>query len=93
MPIFKCQVIVTIVSQYCGHWSSAGVTRYIRFREPKALEAWQCRQARSNGKVIMGGRTIQATVGGKWHCGYPELRECHGPAMLPVDEVRIESVK
>jgi hypothetical protein len=24
---------------------------------------------------------------------YPELKECHDPAMLPVDEVRIDPVK
>jgi hypothetical protein len=63
IPIFRCQVIETIVSQYCGHWSSVGVTWYIQFREPKALEAWNCRKARSHGKVIIIGRTIQATVG------------------------------
>ncbi len=63
IPVFRCLVIETIVSQYCGHFSSAGVTRYIRFREPKALEAWECRQARKNGKVIINERTIQATVG------------------------------
>jgi hypothetical protein len=39
IPVFRCLVIETIVSQYCGHFSSAGVTRYIRFREPKSLEA------------------------------------------------------
>jgi hypothetical protein len=32
-------------------------------------------------------------LGGKWYCSYPELRKCHDPAMLPVDEVRIESVE
>jgi hypothetical protein len=31
-------------------------------------------------------------VGGKWYCSYPELRECHDPAMLPVDEVKIDPV-
>jgi hypothetical protein len=31
-------------------------------------------------------------VEGKWYCSYPELRECHDPAMLPVDEVKIEPV-
>jgi hypothetical protein len=41
IPVFRCQVIETIVLQYCGHFSSAGVIRYIRFREPKALEAWE----------------------------------------------------
>jgi hypothetical protein len=32
-------------------------------------------------------------VGGKWYCSYPELKECHNPATLPVDEVRIDPVK
>jgi hypothetical protein len=32
-------------------------------------------------------------VGGKWYCSYPELKECHDPEMLPVDEVRIYPVK
>jgi hypothetical protein len=32
-------------------------------------------------------------VGGKWYFSYPELRECHNLAMLPVDEVRIESLE
>ncbi len=32
-------------------------------------------------------------VGGKWYCSYPELKECHDPEMLPVDEVRIGPVK
>jgi hypothetical protein len=31
-------------------------------------------------------------VGGKWYSSYPELKECHDPAMLPVDEVKIDPV-
>ncbi len=26
-------------------------------------------------------------VGSKWYCSYPELKECHDPEMLPMDEV------
>jgi hypothetical protein len=32
-------------------------------------------------------------VGGKWYCSYPELKECHYPEMLHVDEVRIDPVQ
>jgi hypothetical protein len=32
-------------------------------------------------------------VGGKWYCSYPELKECHDPAMLPVDKVKIDPVE
>jgi hypothetical protein len=52
------------MSQYCCHWSTAGVTRYIQFREPKPLMAWECRQARTHGKVVLSGHTIQVTIGG-----------------------------
>jgi hypothetical protein len=31
-------------------------------------------------------------VGGKWYCSYPVLKECHDPAMLPMDEVKIDPV-
>jgi hypothetical protein len=63
IPVFRCVVMETIVSQYCGHFSAAGVTRYIQFREPRTLEAWECWQARKNGKVIINGRTFQAKIG------------------------------
>jgi hypothetical protein len=32
-------------------------------------------------------------VGSKWYCSYPELKECHDPAMLPVDEVKIDPIE
>jgi hypothetical protein len=32
-------------------------------------------------------------VGDKWYCSYPELKECHDPAMLPVGEVKIDPVE
>jgi hypothetical protein len=43
--------------------STTGITRYIRFREPKALEAWESRQAREHGKVVIGVCTVQANIG------------------------------
>jgi hypothetical protein len=36
---------------------------------------------------------LRYKVGRKWYCSYPELKECHDPEMLPVDEVRINPVK
>jgi hypothetical protein len=32
---------------------------------------------------------LRYKVGGKWYCSYPDPRECHDPAMLPMDEVKI----
>jgi hypothetical protein len=39
IPVFRCIVIETLIAQYCGMFSAAGVARYIRFQEPRALEA------------------------------------------------------
>jgi hypothetical protein len=63
MPVFRCIVIETIISQYCGMFSAASVARYIRFREQRMLEAWECRQARKSGKIIINGRTFQGKIG------------------------------
>ncbi len=63
IPVFRCIIIETIVSQYCGMFLAAGVARYIRFREPRTLEAWECHQARKSGKVIIDGRTFQGKIG------------------------------
>ncbi len=40
IPVFRCTVIETLMAQYCGMFSAAGVTRYLKFRELKPLEAW-----------------------------------------------------
>jgi hypothetical protein len=44
-------------------FSAAGVARYIRFREPRALEAWECRQARKSGKIVINGRMFEGKIG------------------------------
>jgi hypothetical protein len=58
IPVFRCTVVETLVAQYCGMFSAAGVTRYIRFRELKPLEAWECQKARKNGLLAINGRVI-----------------------------------
>jgi hypothetical protein len=63
IPVFRCIVVETLVAQYCGMFSAAGVTRYIRFRELKPLEAWECRQARRSGKIVINGRTLEGKIG------------------------------
>jgi hypothetical protein len=62
IPVFRCIVIETLISQYCGMFSAAGVTRYIRFREPRAPEAWECRQARRISKIVINGRTFEGKI-------------------------------
>ncbi len=63
IPVFRCTVIETLVAQYCGMFSAAGVTRYLKFRELKPLEAWQCRKARKNGLLLINGRPISGKIG------------------------------
>jgi hypothetical protein len=63
IPVFRCIVVETLISQYCGMFSAAGVTRYIRFRELKPLEAWECRQARRSSKIVINRRTLEGKIG------------------------------
>jgi hypothetical protein len=63
ISIFRCIVIETIISPYCGMFSAAGVATYIRFREPRTLEAWECHQARRSRKIIINSRTFQGKIG------------------------------
>jgi hypothetical protein len=63
IPVFRCVVFETLVAQYCGMFSAAGVTRYIRFRELKPLKAWECRKARRSGQILINGRTVKGKIG------------------------------
>jgi hypothetical protein len=62
IPVFRCIVIETVISQYCSMFSVAGVARYVRFRELKPLEAWECCQARRSGKIVINGRTFKGKI-------------------------------
>jgi hypothetical protein len=63
IPVFRCTVVETLVAQYCGMFSAAGVTRYIRFRELKPLEAWECRKARKSGLITINGPIVSGKIG------------------------------
>jgi hypothetical protein len=63
IPVFRCVVVETLVAQYCGMFSAAGVTRYIRFRELKPLEAWECRKVRRSGQLTINGRMVKGKLG------------------------------
>ncbi len=63
IPVFRCTVIETLVAQYCGMFSAAGVTWYLKFCELKPLEAWECRKARKNGLLLINGRPISGKIG------------------------------
>jgi hypothetical protein len=61
--VFRCTVIETLVAQYCGMFSAAGVTRYLKFRELKPLEAWECWKAKKNSLLLIDGRPISGRIG------------------------------
>ncbi len=61
--VFRCTVVETLVAQYCGMFSAAGVTRYLKFRELKPLEAWECRKARRSGQLLINGRPVEGKIG------------------------------
>jgi hypothetical protein len=61
--VFRCTVIETLVAQYCGMFSAAGVTPYLKFREHKPLETWEYRKARKNGQLFINGRPINGRIG------------------------------
>jgi hypothetical protein len=63
IPVFRCMVVETLVAQYYGMFSAAGVTWYIRFRELKPLEAWECWKARKNGLLTINGRAVSGKIG------------------------------
>ncbi len=174
IPVFRCTVIETLTAQHCGVFPHVGVTRYLKFRELKPMEACECRKARTSGSILISGHPVDGKVGatvshtkflagdlddedncevgtvttsdnktlkgmaaqglykitlreefarmneltgslmltsgvqaratdksaggpnhcndvppprykvgGKWYCSYPQLKECHDPAMLP----------
>jgi hypothetical protein len=43
VPVFRCTVIESVMSQYCGFNSASGVVLYLTFREPRRVEAQECR--------------------------------------------------
>jgi hypothetical protein len=63
IPVFRCMLVETLMAQYCGMFSAAGVTRYIRFRELKPLEAWECWKARKNGLLTINGQVFSGKIG------------------------------
>ncbi len=60
---FKRQIIETIISLCFGDRSSAGMSRYIRFRGTKAVKAWEWCIVKVDGQVTCWA-TVLAKKGG-----------------------------
>jgi hypothetical protein len=63
IPVFRCTVIETLTAQHCGMFSHFGVTRYLKFRELKLMEAWECRKARTSGSILINRHPVDGKVG------------------------------
>jgi hypothetical protein len=44
------------MSQYCGFNSVGGVAWYLIFREPRRVEAQDCRATKAKGKMAVNGQ-------------------------------------
>ncbi len=51
------------MSQYCGFLSAGGVTRYLKFREPRRVETQDCRLAQTAGRLTIGDKEFPVTIG------------------------------
>jgi hypothetical protein len=57
-------VVESVFSQYCGHSSAAGVTRYLKFREPLIVDPVECARAKySNSNITINGKMFSACIG------------------------------
>jgi hypothetical protein len=64
VSIFRCHVVESVFLQYCGHSSAAGVTRYIKFREPLLVEPEMCRRSQQTvGNITIAGRVFRGNMG------------------------------
>jgi hypothetical protein len=66
VPVFRCHVVESVFSQYCGHSSAAGVTRYMKFREPLLVSPTDCAAAKdNNGNITINGKVFSARIGSR----------------------------
>jgi len=64
VPIFRCQVTETVISQYCGYFSRAGVTWFSKFFGPKIVDPQSCCRAFKNkGQIEIGRKIYFAAIG------------------------------
>jgi len=64
ISVQRCTVMESTFSQYCGHSSAAGVTRYLKFHEPRLVEAQHCQQSFSQGgKIKINNEKFKAVIG------------------------------
>jgi hypothetical protein len=63
VPVFRCTVIESVISQYCGFKFSWRSVWYITFREPRRVEAQECRATKKKVKMAVGGQEFKVNPG------------------------------
>ncbi len=63
IQVYRCEVIESVWSQYCGWNHAAGVLRPIRWREPRVVEPQDCRISNMTGFLKINGKDYRTTVG------------------------------
>jgi hypothetical protein len=61
--ITRCHVVESVMSQYCGWQSRAGVVRYLKFREPYTVEPSACRHANKTGMIMINKKSWPVQMG------------------------------
>jgi hypothetical protein len=61
--ITRCHVVESIMSQYCGWQSRAGVVIYLKFREPITVEPSACPHANKTGMIVINKKSWPVQMG------------------------------
>jgi hypothetical protein len=56
VPVYRCTVIESVMSQYCGFNSAGHMVQYLMFRERRKVEAQECRAAEDKWNMVVGGQ-------------------------------------
>ncbi len=64
--ITRCHVVESIMSQYCGWQSRAGVVRYLKFCKPYTVEPSACRHANKTGMIVINKKSWPVQMGAVW---------------------------
>jgi hypothetical protein len=60
--ITRCHVVESIMGQYCGWQSRAGVVRYLKFREPYTVKPSACRHANKTGIIVINKKSLPVQI-------------------------------
>ncbi len=62
-----CHVVESVLCQYCGWHSRAGVVIYLKFREPYTVEPAACRQSNKTGMLVIDKKSYAVQEGSVLH--------------------------